>query len=58
MAVANKQIQEVLILLRKYITRHETGLLLAELKDTEAYHWNKSFKETVDRLEQANVGVR
>ena len=56
MSVAKKQIVEVLRVIQRYAPNRVVELL-TDLKDTEAYKSNRSYRETIDRLyEQQLIG--
>lgn len=50
MAVARSQIGAVLDILLRYLEKGQLVLLLHDLKATEAYKRNASFRETIDRI--------
>ena len=55
MAVASKQIEEIYSILEKYIDVDRGWTiegLLEDLSLTQAYTWNKSFRETINRLRE------
>lgn len=58
MPVANKQIEELYGIFRKYLSQTAMQNMLEELVTTEAYATNKSFAMTIDRLLAALPIVR
>ena len=50
MAVAKKQILEVLQVLLRHVCPSDAGRLLVELRTTQAHQHNRSFRDTVNRL--------
>jgi hypothetical protein len=51
MPVAYDQVDELYEIFAKYLIRVRLRHLLIDLKGTQAYHRNRSFHETIDRLE-------
>lgn len=55
MAVASKQIEEIYVVLKKYIDVDRGWTIRGLLEDltlTQAYTLNKSFRETINRLRE------
>lgn len=44
MAVAHDQIDEILLVMTKHVDRNTLLLILLDLRNTEAYKWNASFR--------------
>jgi hypothetical protein len=55
MAVAKNQIDEVLDVIELFISSEEIRSMLTGLKQTKAYSKNKSFKDTIDRIDEARI---
>ena len=53
MPVANKQINELSNIIKKYIDLDKLKQMLKDFSETEAYSKNTSFKETIDRLNKS-----
>jgi hypothetical protein len=53
MAVRKDQINELVEIIQHHVVRDAIPALLAELKTSNAYATNSSFKATIDRLEKA-----
>ena len=51
MAVAKNQIEEIIDAIQSRIGKTMTKIILGDLTKTEAYIKNKSFKDTINRLQ-------
>lgn len=56
MAVARGQVAQLLNIIEKYVDGDEVGRFFDDLANADAYRWNRSFRDTVDRLAACRVG--
>jgi hypothetical protein len=50
MSVTHKQIDQIYIIMQKYLTETQLRSMLVDLMATDAFESNKSFRETINRL--------
>ena len=55
--VALVQIKELHDIMAEHMDLTHVGSMIARLKQSKAYTWNKSFRGTIDRLHDYHVSV-